>query len=307
MPGATRKRKQEQVEELFNYLDEDGNGSLTLDEFKAALSLTDIDREILPDPNVLPNKGITFDEPEAPALALSLTGFLDVPDFTTKEQGRFRIKWFSTKGGSNLSCIWSTAGTLAEKPVSIWDPSAITSEGGMVARASATVQVGHLGTRGFESPGEIWMLAVKDGEQGMFRQNLDELNRYIATYFPHPIKYRKVWSMHQATLSGSKTLFLWEPIPESQDFIAIGLVATTEEKEPDVKKVHCVPAAWCRRAEKRELKQLWTNAGLGGSRCILWAPEGQGQANLFTAKVGADAAQAPEVHRMEYRTFYSNL
>merc|ERR1740121_1189112 len=172
---------------------------------------------------------------------------------------------------------------------------------------SIPVQVGHVATTGFAAPPELWMMTVKDNNTGMLNRDYADTNRYIMTYFPHPIRFRKVWSMQQTTMAGSNAVYLWEPIPPNGDFAAIGLVATNHEEEPEPSIVHCVPSEWCRKVDKGGMQQLWNNAGLGGSKAAVWTPEGQTAASLFTARVGPDASLPPEFQKMDYITFYGNL
>merc|ERR1719469_1180286 len=126
----------------------------------------------------------------------------------------------------------------------------------------------------------------------MFARSYDDLERYMNIIFPKPLRFRKVWSKNQSYVSRSTALFLWEPIPPSAEFVALGLVATTSEVEPDPSIVRCVPKEWAPQVEKRQVKQLWVNAGLGGSRTTLWIP-GDERSGFFSANSGNDSTIAP--------------
>ena len=65
-------------------------------------------------------------------------------------------------------------------------------------------------------------------------------------------------------------MFVWEPVPPNENFIALGMVATQTEEPPPIRTVHCVPRAWVEPAPDLT-KLVWSDAGSSGKPGSLWA------------------------------------
>ena len=77
---------------------------------------------------------------------------------------------------------------------------------------------------------------------------------------PHPIRFHRVWGIQ----TGVTPLFVWEPVPHSPDYVALGMVVTTkEDPPPPVRTVHCVPRDWVEPAPELT-KMLWSDSGTSG-------------------------------------------
>ena len=96
----------------------------------------------------------------------------------------------------------------------------------------------------------------------------------------HPQRFHQVWGIQ----TGTQHLFVWEPIPPSQQYVALGMVATTSEDPPPVRSVHCVPREWCEPAPGLT-KMLWSDAGSSGKPGSLWAV---GSMGFLAAAAGND-------------------
>jgi hypothetical protein len=68
-----------------------------------------------------------------------------------------------------------------------------------------------------------------------------------------------VWAIQ----TGAQPLYVWEPVPPSEGFVALGCVCTTDEDAPSVRSVYCVPRAWVEPAPDM-VKLVWTDAGASG-------------------------------------------
>jgi hypothetical protein len=58
-------------------------------------------------------------------------------------------------------------------------------------------------------------------------------------------------------------------VPPWQAFVALGMVATSSEEEPDTKVIRCVPLSWCKPVEQDPVK-VWDSTGAGGRVVSLW-------------------------------------
>merc|ERR1712194_377501 len=105
-------------------------------------------------------------------------------------------KWYSLKGNGGSRRVWSTEGTVAERPLSIWDPSGAKGEGPL-CRVSVPVMFGHLACTGSGSPTGCELLGVTDQqESGLFtKRKKDDLHKFLEIFFPHPVRFRKAWSL----------------------------------------------------------------------------------------------------------------
>lgn len=77
---------------------------------------------------------------------------------------------------------------------------------------------------------------------------------------PHPLRFKQVWHFSR----GDKSMFAWRPVPPD-NFVALGMVCSVSDKEPDVKSIRCVPMAWCAPSRKPAVK-VWDDTGAGGGK-----------------------------------------
>jgi hypothetical protein len=82
----------------------------------------------------------------------------------------------------------------------------------------------------------------------------------LAKFFPHPLRYKKVWSMSR----GDKSLFAWKAVPP-EGFVAMGMLCTVMETPPSIDAMRCVPLAWC-VPSKVVPSQIWNDTGAGGGK-----------------------------------------
>ena len=61
----------------------------------------------------------------------------------------------------------------------------------------------------------------------------------VKACFPHPQRYHRVWSIQ----TGSQPLFVWEPVPPSGQYAALGMVATLTDEPPSIDALACVHQA----------------------------------------------------------------
>jgi len=88
-----------------------------------------------------------------------------------------------------------------------------------------------------------------------------------------------VWSLDH----GKNKFYAWEPIPPSDEFVALGMVGSKTEDPPKVNCVRCVPREWVKNSETCE--GIWNDSGAGGRSGSIWTINNM---NLIKMKTGHD-------------------
>jgi len=167
--------------------------------------------------------------------------------------------------------------------------------------------MGHIACSSLRAPKGTALLEVSDTAR---RGQPEDLRRFLDFYFPLAARFRLVWRRLPPS-----PLYVWEPVPPSEDFVAVGMVAATEEGEPSV-EVRCVPRLWAERLTERERAvKVWADAGVGGSPAGFWAPMTAVQRGaavnasevLFSVSAGTTAQSAPEMHFLPAQAFRADL
>ena len=95
----------------------------------------------------------------------------------------------------------------------------------------------------------------------------EHLGNVIEQFFPHPRRFRLVWTHQQ----GDKPLYTWRAVPPGPPgrslFVAMGMVVTTTEDEPDLTSIRCMPKAWVQESPVPPRK-IWDDSGPLSARCI---------------------------------------
>jgi len=215
---------------------------------------------------------------------------------------RFKLKWQSH---TKFVAVWTTAGT-AEKPLSIWAATAVIPKGKLHGRKKGSnavkerIVLGHYACTFFGAPSTIRMLEVTDERQsGLFsRHKRDPLRRFLDVFFPHPVRFRRVW-----TFESNKQLYVWEPVPPAPEYAVIGMLVTTSDVEPSLLDVRCVPKPWVERMPVPSV--MWSATGASRTPASWWA-ENQSNA-LFRVSAGSSSLVAPEMLCMSPTKFYACL
>jgi Ca2+-binding EF-hand superfamily protein len=162
---------------------------------------------------------------------------------------------------SGYTSIWDSKGSMSRTKVSVWAGHLLRNK-----NYRASVCVGHYATQGFNKPSDKnFYLTVSDSSSvlGWFKSKSCYL--ILNALCPHPLKFRQVWMSR----GGEKSLYAWEAVPPTKDFVALGHVFTTSPDEPALSEVRCVPRVWCVPAIV-EPKCIWDDAGGGGRRGSIW-------------------------------------
>merc|ERR1712136_31230 len=281
----------EQLDDVFGKLDEDGDGKVDIDEFKKAFDLSD------PDVGSTPQIQLSG----GPERILSSTDELPVVVPAMKESGRFKVK---VQPVSSFIKLWTTEGTLFDKPFSVWQPSVQETRGFFSSRVSKYIFVGFYVHVGFGKPEHVCsMLEVTDEYEsngGLFvRKSPEILHRFVEVVFPRPVSYRKLWEQRGA----KSTLHVWEPVPPTDAHGALGVVATTSDEPPTFEQClcRCVPREYTRISDKGYSVLMWTDGGVGSSKVALWTVPQFGIFHIVSQVSGTEPS-APVLNRNRFET-----
>lgn len=274
------------VNSLFNFMNKDGSGSVSREDFKEALELDEFDWESVPSASRRTIFAATYaSEPER-VLAGTAKPFtpLTAEECKWRSSGRFKLVW---QDHTFLEEVWGTRGTLAQKRLSIWEPTRLRMRA--MTLVKERICLGHFVQHGFSQPEYVKILSVIDNdESGLFSaRDRDKLDSFVDRFFPHPVRYRQVWAQQSVNVS-STSMHVLKPIPPSEVYVAVGVVTTTDDKEPALHRVRCVPRRWVQRVVKDDVKLFWTNAGTGGSAASFWTRTRDGP-TLFDVTAGSAA------------------
>lgn len=188
---------------------------------------------------------------------------------------------------SNFIAVWDSRSIGARQQVSIWAPQTSV---GVLQRNRDRMCLGHYAVLDLKDPsktkkGTHWTYEITDtavarvGSVGVSSQYLMPV---IDALLPHPVRFRQVWNT-----VGKRTethLYAWLPIPPSAEFVALGMIGTTDDDAPPLDSVRCVPLKWCKPVGSKP-KKLWDDSGTGGKKGSIWIVNSMG---LMAATRGHD-------------------
>ena len=171
--------------------------------------------------------------------------------------------------------VWSTEGTTSRNALTIYKPKIVDSWGKM------TINIGHYcvdaAGPGWENPNSkspFYTIEFSDNSSLLFGTS-ENIKLVFERLCPHPLKYSQVWKKEL----DNNSLYVWKPIPPSDEYVAIGMLTTTDAKEPSVELTRCVPAGWV-VPHTVVPHRYWDDAGTGGKQGSMWVGDDFG---LLTA------------------------
>ena len=118
-----------------------------------------------------------------------------------------------------------------------------------------------------QSNSETNRVSLEIEESGWGIMASEHLGNVIEQFFPHPRRFRLVWTHQQ----GDKPLYTWRAVPPGPPgrslFVAMGMVVTTTEDEPDLTSIRCMPKAWVQESPVPPRK-IWDDSGPLSARCV---------------------------------------
>ena len=177
----------------------------------------------------------------------------------------------------------------------MWAPDRLDS--GLLNKNVANICVGHAPGNGLDMPtGAVVQITEVGGSSAFSNRGIEAVLQMMC---PHPVKFRRVWGKE----GPAKGLYLWQPVPPSIDYVALGMVATTTPEPPPAVCMRCVYKNWVVRAAAAP-QMVWDDSGCVGPPGSTWCTAQLGlllgMAGLdWAADAGWDLKQTP--FRMEPR------
>lgn len=230
-------------------VDQDKDGFINLEEFKIAVGWEG-DEGVAETTGMLPLPPMPSDDREKQQIV--------VPEAVL---AAIKVK---VKKLTKFSHIWNSQGSMSRQKASVWDPAVASSA---FRGNKAAVSLGHFAGEGYENPNrdgkDRYALEVTD-TSGSFIGGSNWLPLVMERYLPFPVRFRLAWSLTH----GSNPFYAWEPVPPSEEFVALGFIGTTSETPPDVKCMRCVCKEWCK--ESTFVNKVWDDTGSGGREGSIW-------------------------------------
>mmetsp|Transcript_46255 Transcript_46255/g.54052 ORF Transcript_46255/g.54052 Transcript_46255/m.54052 type:complete len:600 (+) Transcript_46255:393-2192(+) len=241
--------------EFLSKLDKNNSGKISLEEFKDAVSWED-DNETAAS-STIPN----FQSmPVMPKMITEGDRNKSV-EIPRNVLANIKIK---VKKVTRFGEIWTSRGSMSREKGSIWEP--IHQSGGF-QKNKTVVCVGHYSGAEFNNPSrdnlDRLSIEVTDTSSNWVGGS-SWLPHVLNKFLPHPARFSLAWSLPR----GSNPFYAWQPVPPSEDFVALGMVGTRTEDHPKLESVRCVPKSWV--CESNITKMVWNDGGSGGRESSIW-------------------------------------
>lgn len=242
------------VSSIMAEVDKDKDGFINLEEFKNAVGWD----ESAADSGVASTFNTPVLPPPMPTQGEGNKVKIPIPE---KVLSSIKIK---IKKVHKFQCVWTSRGTMSRQQTSVWEP--IVGAGAFRAN-KAYVSLGHYVGTGYESPArdgkDRLTLEITD-TQGSFVGGSGWLQHVLDKFMPRPARFRLAWSLTH----GNNPFYAWEPIPPSDQFVAMGYVGTTSDNPPDVRIMRCVSKDWL--VHSKLVRKVWDDSGSGGREGSVW-------------------------------------
>ena len=102
-------------------------------------------------------------------------------------------------------------------------------------------------------------------------------------------------------------IYIWKPIAINDDFISLGMLATTTEEPPALNDVRTIPYIWLKPINTNDTSQkpqkIWNDSGAGGRPGSIWVTS---HLNLLYVKEGhgIPKEQFFQLHKKEFKANY---
>jgi len=171
-----------------------------------------------------------------------------IASLLTREELQQFVATLRPAGGYKLVARSEATGYAESRVLSIWQPVERSSSRGA---SVLLVPLGHHATLGSALPSGAdagcLVMELRDTRGSGFRGDASvRLQAALDQLLPAPGRYRPIWSVR-----GAEPLTIWSAVPPTQDFVALGSIATatTPDQPPPFDALRCVPKAWVSRAQ----------------------------------------------------------
>eukprot|EP01052_Picozoa_sp_SAG31_P020109 SAG31_NODE_1497_length_8098_cov_4.445806_4_plen_292_part_00 len=176
--------------------------------------------------------------------------------------------------------VWDSRGTLCQLEAHIWCPKPTKR---LLEGDKVLAPIGHFITdRISERPKDGMVIRLRDARGGKLSGRGSILRTVLAAYMPHPIRFNQVWGKN---IEG-RPLYIWQAVPPSEHFIALGMLASVNVEPPSVSSIRCVPRQWVVPSTDPP-RRIWADVGIGGRPGSIWRINDLG---LFAATQSHDTA-----------------
>jgi len=276
------------LRQFMRELDKDNDAHINLEEFKAAVGWEEKEGE----ENIGTYSGVPLPPPPKDT---DKKADLVIP---APVLAGIKIK---VKEVNKYLKVWTSQGSMSRVKGSVWEPADHKST---FKSNKAYVYLGHYSGSGYDNPnrdGASRLTLEITDTTGSWVSGSSWLPHVLDRYLPRPARYRLVWSITH----GVNPFYAWEPVPPSDDFVAMGCVGTKTDKPPDVRLMRCVCKHWV--TESKVLKSIWNDSGSGGREGSIWVFN---SLNLLGFVNGHDPPQRPPYDLKSQRFFlreYSDI
>lgn len=158
--------------------------------------------------------------------------------------------------------VWNSKLTPSREKLSIWAPK----NEGYTRTSKILLVIGHYASSSFSKPARnASYFSLTDEECNGVAKSIHLDARVVNQLFPHPIKYKEVWSQKQ----GDSKFYAWQAIPPDDDFVALGMLGTTTPQEPALTEMRCIPRRLLKECKDKP-KKIWDDSGTGGRAGSVW-------------------------------------
>jgi hypothetical protein len=244
---------------------------LALHEFKTAFTVNDSDakldcRQSLVN-NSLPSSlaGIKPKPIIELAVAREVTRQLARKPLTKAILTKVKVK---AHPQTQFTSVWTSRGVGAHTNCGVWAPNVSL---GLHKANRHRLYLGHYAHKGLKDPArdiKHQRMTLEVTDLNVLRlKTSDSLASVIAELFPSPLHWRQVWNTIGKRIGGH--FYAWAAVPPSPEFVALGMVGTTDDEPPPTHGFHCVPRKWCKPITAPP-KLIWDDAGTGGRQGAMW-------------------------------------
>ena len=166
--------------------------------------------------------------------------------------------------------MWTSHNTMANLKVSLWAPGKGCDEPDWVRPCKQRFCVGHYGHAGSYKPPTVTPLLPELEDSAVFLpfRRGDAIDAAFERVAPHPRSFRRAWQVHLPAPQPS--FYVWQPVPSSEEFVALGMVITRTDEPPESSAVRCLHRKLCCPARSKP-QFLWNDRGtMSGTAGSLW-------------------------------------
>ena len=175
--------------------------------------------------------------------------------------------------------VWDSRRSKALAHACFWAPETYLSWTARLARPKDLVCLGYYARPDFNSPSTAssykkktnqgtlppMMLEISDmGKVGLFsgsKRQKDIINKIL----PHPLRFQHVF----AKMTLKDCICFWKAVPPSDDYVALGMIATNSQEQPPQDCMRCIPKQWVVKTDV-VARKVWDDTGMAGRPGSVW-------------------------------------